>query len=449
MIIGVFLAYCILIATGFFLYATDKNDPLNGLRFFAAPALGFGTAASLMFLELLFVGSLCWISQAIILCLLCLQFWRRRSSLPISRAAHSSFSAMEVALLMLSFFLFAILFFKARYGTGLDVWAIWKLKARFIYSGHWRSIFEPVVAYSHPAYPLLYPLVLSWAWMIGGGESVAATFIFFAMINIACAGLLIAAAKKLDLKPAWLPALFLISAPHWAGLCSSQYADAIVAYFSLAGVVFLYFAVKDSLPSAALTAGAVLGMGTFVKSEGCLMFVAAGLGLSAALILRRRDPGCGRILRAFAVGASVFLAISLLFRMTARGSDEMISYSHLTGWFACPDKWQRIAMIARAWWAEVFIDNHWSYNWGILFLIYLASIKKLARPENLLVTVFLWAAHLGYAGIYCMTKLDLNYHLNTSLDRLVVHLFPVAVFLGLSLLSQSAWYNNALRKGVR
>ena len=45
-----------------------------------------------------------------------------------------------------------------------DAWAIWNLRAKFLAtpSDRWRDAFDPVVSWSHPDYPLLLPLAVSY-----------------------------------------------------------------------------------------------------------------------------------------------------------------------------------------------------------------------------------------------------------------------------------------------
>lgn len=441
--IAAVLAYGLLILAGYFLCPTDRKGSLETLRPFAAPAIGFAFGSAALFFNLLYSGSLHAPAAAASFAALsaCL-FWRRRA-VPATR--RFSLEPAELAVLSVSLFLFAIAFWKSPYGTGIDVWAIWKTKARFLFTDRWHDIFEPAVAYSHPMYPLLYPLMLAWGWA-AGGQGTAVPFVFFAIVNLSAAGLLVSAAKKLGFRPAWAAALYLVAAPHWAGLCSSQYADAIVAYYYLAGAAFLYFALKDDLPPAALAAGLLFGAASFVKSEGNLGLAAAGLGLLAAM--RREKPAQRRVLISFAAAAGFFLAVSLLFRHHAGLADEMVSRGHVDEWLARPDKAARLWEIARFFSAEILIDNHWSYQWGLLLLVYLAEVRQLKRPENLFLTVFLWANLLGYGAVYAMTRIELHRHLETSLDRCVLHLFPTAVLLGLSLLSRSAWYNGSFPEKV-
>ncbi len=437
MMIEIFLIYGLLLLCGWLVWPGSQSEDWKLLRVCAAPLFGFGLAAAILFFNLLISGSIFLMADLLVLIFFSVGIFFKNKKAPVFPIfTKNGFGFMDWFVLMLSIVLFTTCFLKSPYGNGLDVWAIWKLKARFIYSGSWQSLFDPNVDFSHNAYPVLYPLLLCWGWIASGGESIAASFLILAIINVVTAVLLIAASKKMGIKHSWIPALFLVSAPAWTGISSSQYADAIVACYTLGGVVYMYFAVKEGEGRAAFVSGLMFGIGTLVKSEGQMIIFAAAMALLAVLCVERDKRSAMRLFISFLAGASIFLVVTLIFRLRSGAADEMVSWGHFTDLWIRPDKWERLGVVAHAYWREIFEENNWVYHWGVLLGIYFFCAKKFQRKENFFLLLFLLLSQMGYLMVYWMTKLPLQYHLDTSLDRCLLQIFPAAIFFGLSLMEK-------------
>ena len=72
---------------------------------------------------------------------------------------------------------------------GWDAWAIWNLRARFLFRGgeYWRDAFSPLLSEIHPDYPLLLPGLVARGWTYLGRDAVsfpAAVAVFYTLSTI-------------------------------------------------------------------------------------------------------------------------------------------------------------------------------------------------------------------------------------------------------------------------
>lgn len=95
-------------------------------------------------------------------------------------------------LLISSLLSFAFLFTAGPHGVW-DAWAVWNLRARFIFLGgeHWLDGFSGALRWSHPDYPLLLPALVARAWIYAGQNTVIAPALIAMVFTFATLGLLV------------------------------------------------------------------------------------------------------------------------------------------------------------------------------------------------------------------------------------------------------------------
>src|SRR3989338_337516 len=173
--VGPATAYLFSFSLGYFFLKRVLSYDEEAHRFipFLAAGAGAGLSAAILIASLVFFDRLSQLFclSAHVFALIAIVFAMPKKTLDHER--RGSPFIFFVSLCLASTLFFAVLL-KSPYGTGLDVWAIWKLKARFIFSGDWSGIFSPVLEYSHTDYPIFYPLMLCWGWMLAGRETLVA-----------------------------------------------------------------------------------------------------------------------------------------------------------------------------------------------------------------------------------------------------------------------------------
>jgi hypothetical protein len=301
-----------------------------------------------------------------------------------------------------------------------DAWAIWNLRARFLASGGalaqraWSSKLD---ASAHAEYPLLLSSFVARSWAFSDSFSTAVpeatSYAFFlALIALVAGGMAALRGPMLGL----LAALVLASTPALLHQVPNQYADVPMACYFAGAIVF-------ALLDRPILAGIFAGCAAWTKDEGVL-FLALLLTVTAAL--KRRAA------LATLAGAAPAAALVVIFKTwLARGNAGLLSTS-------LPGAGKRLADVGRYGITIAAFDREFAglgVGWyhPILPLIALAVVLRFDRERRrdaaycgALVGFLL----LGYFGVYILTNNDLTWLLQTSLNRVLVQVWPVLVLAG-------------------
>jgi hypothetical protein len=426
--------------------SSGARPPCRWLAAALAPGLGLGAVSFGLFwlyhlrLDRRVLGAFLALAAAAALARV---LRRRRSRGPIDSAGGSfaaggplawvSAGLVGITVLMLGFQA-AAQFEKHPLGT-FDAKAIWNLHAAFLYraeTGH-QELFQSLRV-GNPAYPLLLPGAVAGQFLLRGSDDPA---IPQATTVVLLAGLALVvglATARLGARRLALPAVLLVlSTPAVSRFAFSQCADLPVAYLLLASAFGLAVQLDRREQTAdfpPLLTGCFLGMLAWTKDEG-MVLAAILVGVFAPLywISGRRAGGRRRWL-ALAAGALPFLVSWATFKF------RWAPVSHRGGYLG--DMWAKLADPER--WSEIAgqllcrLDPFCApERWGALGVFLLAGsvLVLITRGALTLRTAYLglaFAAALGaYVGFYLFTPLTLRYHLESSLDRLLLQIFPLCV----------------------
>ncbi len=344
---------------------------------------------------------------------------------------------LAVTLASFSFWLYAA---KNPHGYN-DAWTIWNLAARFIYlSGdHWLSLL-PKNAWFHADYPLMLSLNIAEGWSIVGVNSTRIPIFIAFLFVISIIGLLFSAlAIAKDIQQAALAAILVASLPQLPFLGSWQYADLPLAYFFLATGALFYLYTLTGETRLIVLSGLFAALSAWTKNEG-LMF--AIISLCVCLILSIREKK--NLLKYFAWGSFFPALMIVLFKMLTPPNDLFVDKAKSILQLFDPLRYQIIFSKTIAF---VFSFGGWPISFALVLLLYILFVS--AKPESkgkLWLPALLCLCQLiGYFGIYLITPHQINTHIDTSLDRLLFHLFPLAIFLLFNVLpSPQALFSNKL-----
>ncbi len=328
---------------------------------------------------------------------------------------------LAVALSSLSFALYAL---QSPHGYN-DAWTIWNSSARFIYlvGNGWESLI-PKNAWFHPDYPLMLSLNIAEGWSIVGINStripiIVAFVFFFSIIGLLFSSLTITK----GIEQAALATILIASLPQLPFQSSWQYADVPLAYFFLAtgALIYLYTILGET--KLIIFAGLFAGLAAWTKNEG-IMFAIISLCICFILSRVKRK----NLLKYFVLGSFFPTLVIILFKSLTPPNDLFVDKTKSIMQLFDPSRYQIIfSKIA----AFAFSFGGWPISFIVILLLYILFV--FARPE---IKGELWAPILlclgqfaGYFVIYLITPHDLVVHINTSLDRLLFHIFPLAVFL--------------------
>jgi len=316
-----------------------------------------------------------------------------------------------------------------------DAWCIWNLRARFLYLGgdNWQRVFDPVINWSHPDYPLLLPMTIARGWHYAGNASTtiaAGVSIAFALAGtFAVAGVVgMLRGQTIGL----LAGMLVIGSKYFIRHGAYQYADTPLAfYFALAlGLLLMIVESTQDRSSLWLLVGLFCGHAAWTKNEGLPFAIFCG-AMVGVIALRRIDAA--KRLRAcsmFILGALPGVLITLLMKaMLAPPNDLMSSQDQFTQ-LTSIERYQKIAAF--------LMRSTLSFGEGVLLLtLTLAGLLCLGHRCAWRTVGYgsavVAAMAITYFLVFLLTPHDLDWHLTTAGKRLILQLFPSVVLVAMLL----------------
>jgi hypothetical protein len=332
-----------------------------------------------------------------------------------------------------------------------DATSTWNLRARLLARGtvHWRDAFVDSQHHSRANldYPLLLPATVARAWKYAGNEPVSVPIVVAFLFTFSSVGLIYSSLSFLRNKRiGYLGGIVLLGVYSFVDLGAWQYADVVVGWFMLSTIVIL--GIYDALPknqTRGLLAlmGAAAGFCAWSKNEGQLFLLLVLTVRLLSLILRKDWKLVARQATAIVYGLLPVLAVLAYFKLAVAPANSWVSpdtnpAGHPIQYFLEPGSVaQKLTNVSRYWViAKAMLTeilNLGGRTLGItpLLLLYFIFAKV---KRNSLVTAKTGISVLalmlaGYFSVYLVTPLELTYHLRSSLSRLLLQLWPSAVFV--------------------
>jgi hypothetical protein len=311
-----------------------------------------------------------------------------------------------------------------------DGWAIWNLHARFLYwaGPAWpRLLGAPALAWSHPDYPLLLPASVARIWAFAGSDSALLSAVISTLFGVATVGLLVAMLIPLRGRLwAFAGGLVLLGTPFFVTFSSNEHADIPLGFFMLATAAALALSPRwpDSRGLAAI-AGLAAGLAAWTKNEGLLCALVAALLWVYAPGQRRS----WRSRRGFLTGLAVGLLPVAYFKWAIAPPNDLVS-SHPAEHLARLGDWARHQQILTAFWQDTAQFGQWRIvPFFALALPLVAPFWRRLNRAECAVALLIALILAGYYGVYLLTPWDLGWHLEYSLVRLLLQLWPAAILL--------------------
>jgi hypothetical protein len=351
-----------------------------------------------------------------------------------------SHAAIYVVLLASLGFAFATFWHIAsqRPHGGWDAWAIWNMRARFLYRGgeYWRDAFS-IIGWSHPDYPLLLPSSVVRVWRYMGSESTAGPTFLAGVFTFGTLAVLVWSLDILVGRPqGGLAGLVLLSQYLFVQWGASQYADVPLGFYILLANVILRLPSNSGrrFGNAAL-AGVSTGFAAWAKNEGMLFIVAMGISL---VVLRgfqgERKNGLQRI-AGFLAGLVPVAGVIAIFKIGLAPPGDIINAQTVGFIWQKLSDWERIETVLRSL-GGVVASNYPAFLFLLIYAYLVgAGTGRERRIGVVEVLTSLSVMLIGYSLVYVITPRPLQQHIDTSLRRLLVQLWPtlvLAIFLFLN-----------------
>jgi hypothetical protein len=315
-----------------------------------------------------------------------------------------------------------------------DAWAIWNLRARTLFRAGdaWRTAFSPV--YVHADYPLLVPVSNMRGWSYLGGEASWSPWLLGVLLTSATVGVLTAGVCRLRGRTLGLLAgTTLLGTIAFIQCGAAQYADVPLAFFIVSAVLSLVF--YDASPQhprgLLVLSGLTASLAAWTKNEG-LLFSLVLFAVRAAIVGRRQNvKHAFQEMIPWILGALPALAIIALQKTCLASENDLVDQSQWN--LILP----RLFDPSRYWLAgqSLVLGALRTMRTMVVMLpvayLLLGTAKSADRNLSGWSTALgtLGGMFFGYFCVYVVTSGELQWHLNTSVGRLMIQLCPLAILI--------------------
>jgi hypothetical protein len=410
-----------------------------GLRASLGAGLGTGVIGAVYYLALLITRSPWWslgISESALVA--GIFWWGRRSTEKPSQSPLPDTAQILLLLLLVLAAIWTVASITATPHGQWDAMAVWNLKARFIYlspSDPLARIMDPALWDTQPDYPLLLPSLVARGWQYAGTDTVVIPISLAVLFTASTVGIVFFGLRMLN-RPllSQLATAVLLGTPFFFRQGVSQYADVLVCCFVTSAIVL--YCLHDASPDNArlpLLAGIAAGLAACTKNEGLLFVLVLAAGRLSVLAWRRFPSGAHREVMNLASGVAFGLLVLGAFKRLYSPPNPIVQ--GITG-RVIADRivdWTYHARILKAFAQKSFTFGEWWMCPLLLLIIHVLAVrwKSLAAPSRGWTTAALTTAGMlaGYYSVYLLSPYDLDWHLGTSLDRLLFQVWPAALVL--------------------
>ena len=310
-----------------------------------------------------------------------------------------------------------------------DAQAIWNLRARFIYRSRnaWENAFSPLINRDfHMDYPLLIPLSVVGGWNTFGSEvlRVPATLSMLFLCGMAGIAFSLIAYLRSSSQAA-IAVILLLATPGLLLFSTFQTADIPLTYFFLASASLLVIAGQESDKGLFFLAGLMAGLSAWTKNEGIPFMILMLLCTMFVFDIRQRWTQ----LRSLLAGMALPILTIILFKTLISVNNDLFAENNLSQIIIKLLPPSRYIQIFVHLLAELLHLGNWPISIIIVLFVYgaILGFKRLEGSAEKVLWLLPLAQFAVYMLIYVITPHDLEWHLNYSMSRLLIHLFPMAL----------------------
>jgi hypothetical protein len=372
-----------------------------------------------------------------------------RHNVPISVCAKNGVAIqwlkrLFIILLLISAGSFALkTFIEYPHGT-VDARFVWNYRARWMFRGgdQWRHAFYTPVASGAedtrvldyaPDYPLLITGSVYRGWEMIGNDHIAIPIIIAGIFTFGSYFLLYASLALLrNRNQGYLAVLFMLISTQFLHLGTDQYGDVPLAFFILSTVAL--FALKDRFPDNSLRMLFLIGFtascAAWTKNEGLLFFVLVILVRFCSQIGKYDWSHLVKEFICFFLGMLPVMGTLLYFKLNFAPRNDMVNLANLKKTGAYLLDLDRYLIVIKEIIKKVyFFNDKIIVLLAVYFLISGLDRSDKVKKQVLSNVILLLLMLGGYLFAYVITPYDLRWHIDSSLRRLFIQLWPAWVFL--------------------
>jgi 4-amino-4-deoxy-L-arabinose transferase-like glycosyltransferase len=317
-----------------------------------------------------------------------------------------------------------------------DAFAIWNLRARFLYRGgqHWKNFTD--LTGEHSDYPMLIPASIARSWEFIGREAQLIPCAIGLLFTFATIGIVFTFISRLrGERQGLLAGLILLGTPFLITHGASQYADVPLSFFFVATVALLFLqAESPSRMHFLILAGMAAAFSAWTKNEGILFLLLLFFLYFVIAILVNGGKRCGSELVALLMGAAPVIVVVLIYKMGLSASNDLIAAQGLGYTDHLLFNTIRYRIVLSRFVRELFSFGGWNSTLAMpllllfYFLVLGSSVRKKEVAATSIAVLLPVSMMVGYFFAYIVSPYDLTWHLDSSLNRLLLQVWPLAIF---------------------
>lgn len=336
---------------------------------------------------------------------------------------------VSIAVLLTAIY-YSITFARVTPHGDYDAQAIWNLRARSIYrSGdNWQNAFSPLINRNfHMDYPLLIPLSVVGGWNTLGDEVLRVPAVLSMLFLFGTAGVVFSAIAYLrSTSQAALALIVLLATPSLLLFSTFQTADIPLTYFLIASTSLLLLANHQNDRRLLFVSGLMAGLAAWTKNEGLPFLLIITVGTLLLFGLRR-----GRAYFPFLLaGAALPLLTIALFKIIVPANNDLFTNNGLSDIISKLVDPARYIQLSTHLLTELIHLGDWPVSIILILFVYgwIMGRRSSASPAERFAWIIPLSQFVVYMLIYMITPYDLEWHMNYSMSRLLIHIFPLALF---------------------
>ena len=311
-----------------------------------------------------------------------------------------------------------------------DAVVLWGYKAKILYTERTipRSYFtDNTTHFTNPGYPLLIPLSEAFVYLGLGRVDEGWVKLLFPLFYLCLIVVFYDFGRRFfGGRRALLFAFFLAAVPHLFGHSVIGYTDLPLTFYYSAGTFLLLIWMRRHSARTLVLAAVFTGLGAWTKGEG-MALAAVNLFLLLVFLRGERDLAFPAKARAVCIFVLPSLAVVVPWAVYMRQIGVQQEFAQNAGAALRLSSYARLPSIMKALGLELTKISRWNILWpalGVAVVLYFPRIRIF--PANYLCAALVLQVAL-YVGIFVITPRNLEWHLATALDRLVLHLVPLAL----------------------
>ncbi len=322
----------------------------------------------------------------------------------------------HIAIIAIGLFLIATktLELVQKYGVW-DAWAIWNLHANYLQNAAtWQNMFQNTL-HAHPDYPLLLPNTIAFLNNVfGTGNVIYTAFSFHFAITLLIPLLIFLQLHARSFILAILTLWYFATDDTFIIQGAYQLADVLLGFFYLAACIAVD-SIKDDKKMVAVTAF-LLGAAMWTKNEGIIFSC-------LFLIFHARTLFSKPHIRYALSGIALPLLTLLFFKIAYAPANDIVNGQDQSTLAKLTDV-SRYKLVY-----DSFKDAIYQYFYfpacAVCLSILVALVRNKMSGMNILLVL---ACCLCYLLVYIITPIDLEWHLQTSIQRVLMQLMPATVY---------------------